>query len=414
MVAASTCIRYGEQRQDGCRGNNPLVSSDQGRRSALWHHSCKEGRKKHPTSDVPNHPRNQIMKPKTVLQKRRRWAALAAAAFGSILPAMATPQMEPESADETISFIQTDINADSRMKGTDVKIRMEDGVAILTGEVSSLAQAERATARAVANKSVRAVVNQVAVRKGPESGPLAVKIKSALREQKMFHANDVMVTVTGSRVTLAGSVGVWDEKDLAREVVSEVPGVTAIENKVAVTDEGIREDAQITSQLRHMIQDDPLYDGLDLAVSVRDGTASLTGEVGSRGEFDRLVRRSYVTGVMDVNIVGLGIDGSLVMEGLGDKNPAPDEALASLKQALAKDSRIPGGTVDATLKDGVAMLKGDVGGIAESDAAEATARAIPGVLRVSNELKVSSNYAAADRKVDFKAASAPLVKPDHR
>lgn len=353
------------------------------------------------------------MKPTTIFHKSRPWAALAAAAFGSVASVMATPQLEPESADEISSFIQTDINADSRMKGTDVKIHMDDGVAILTGEVASLAQAERATARAVASKGVRAVVNQVKVSNGLEAAPLTVKIKSALREQKMFHADQIGVTVTGSRVVLAGKVGVWDEKDLAREVVSEIPGVTAIENKIVITDEGVRDDAQITSQLRHMIQDDPLYDGLDLTVKVKDGTASLTGEVGSRGEFDRLVRRSYVTGVMDVNIVGLGIDGSLVMEGLGDKNPSPDEALSTLKQALAKDSRVPAGSIDASLKDGVVLLKGDVEGITQSDAAEATARAIPGVLRVSNELKVGS-YAAAAGKVEFKAASAPLIRPDHR
>lgn len=353
------------------------------------------------------------MKPTTISHKSRLWAAVAAAAFGSAAPTMATPQLEPESGEEIASFIQTDINADSRMKGTGVTIRMDDGVAILTGEVASLSQAERATARAVASKGVRSVVNQVSVRKGPEPGPLTTRIKSALRGQKMFHADHIDVVVTGTRVTLAGTVGVWDEKDLAREVVSEVSGVTAIENKIIVTDEGIREDAQITSQLRHMIQDDPLYDGLDLTVQVKDGTASLTGEVGSRGEFDRLVRRSYVTGVMDVNIVGLGIDGSLVMEGLGDKNPSPDEALASLKEAFSKDARVPAGSIDASLKDGVVMLKGDVEGIAQSDAAEATARSIPGVLRVSNELKVGSP-ATAGGKVEFKAASAPLLKPDHR
>lgn len=353
------------------------------------------------------------MKPEKTFQIYGRWASLAAAAFGSAALATATPQLEPEGPAEVASFIQMDIEADSRMNGAEVEVKVDDGIAILTGEVGSLAQAERATARTIASKGVRSVVNQIKVQTG-DSSTLSTKVKSALREQKMFPAGSITVSVSGTRVTLAGKVGVWDEKDLAREVVSEVSGVTAIENNLTVTDEGIRTDAQIARQLSFMIKDDPLYDGLDLTVSVKDGTASLTGEVGSQGEFNRLVRRSYVTGVTDVSIVSLGIDGSLVMEGLGDKNPSAEEALASLRQALAKDSRVAADAIDASLKDGVVLLKGDVAGIGERDAAEATARAIPGVLRVSNELKVSSGYVTAPGKVDFKAASPPLVRPDQR
>lgn len=351
------------------------------------------------------------MKPKTIFQQRGQLAALAAAVLSSTAFAAATPQLEPEGPEETASFIKMDIEADSRMKGANIQVRLDEGVAILTGEVNTLAQAERATARTIASKNVGSVVNQITIEPGPAS-ELSDRVKKALRSQKMFAAHDITVSVSGSRVKLVGKVGVWDEKDLAREVVSEVSGVTAIENSLVVTDEGIRTDSQIAQQIRFLIQDDPLNDGLQLSVAVRDGTASLTGEVGSRGEFDRLVRRSYVTGVVDVSIVGLGIDGSLAMEGLGDKNPSADEALANLKQALAKDSRIAAEAINVSLKDGVVMLKGEVGDPAERDAVEATSRAIPGVLRVSNELKISSGYATAGRNAEIKAASPPLVRPD--
>ncbi|RYD46316.1 MAG: BON domain-containing protein, partial [Verrucomicrobiaceae bacterium] len=338
------------------------------------------------------------------------WVAMAAAVFGSTALATATPQLEPEGAEEITSFIQMDIQADSRMSGSNITVRLEDGIAILSGDAATLAQAERATARAIASKGVRAVVNQIVIAPG-ETSDISSSVKSALGQQKMFGPEGVTVTATGSRVKLTGKVGVWDEKDLAREVVSEVPGVTAIENNLVVTDEGVRSDAQIAKQLGFIIQDDPLYEGLHLSVSVKDGTASLTGEVGSQGEFNRLVRRSYVTGVVDVDVTGLGIDGSLVMEGLGDKNQAEGEALANLKQALSMDSRVPSSTIDVTLKEGVVVLSGEVAGLTQRDAAEATSRAIPGVLRVSNELKVSSSYAKAGGRVDIKSVSPPLMRP---
>ena len=350
------------------------------------------------------------MKPEKSLQSYGRWASFAAAALGSATFANATPELGPESSAEVASFIQMDIDSDSRMKGAEVKVTVDDGVAILTGEAYSLAQAQRAAARTIASNGVRSIVNQIRVRPG-DSSVLAAKVRSALSQQKLFPANEVAVTVSGTRVTLGGQVGVWDEKDLAREVVSEVPGVDSIRNELVVTDEGIRTDEQIARQLSFMIGDDPLYHGLDLTVTVKDGTASLSGEVGSQGEFNRLVRRSYVTGVVDVNIVGLGIDGSLIMEGLGDKNPSPEEALTNLRHALAKDSRIVADGIETSLQDGVVSLKGEVADIAESEAVEATARAIPGVIRVSNELKVSTGTFATTRRADIKAASAPLVKP---
>lgn len=302
-----------------------------------------------------------------------------------------------------------DLNADRRLRGAEVNVSIEKGIAILTGSANSLAQAERATARANASEEVRAVSNQVLIKPGT-SADLIVKAKAALAKQKTFTANGIAVTANGPRISLAGKVGTPDEKDLAREIVSEVPGVLAIDNNLAVTYEGIREDSQITEQLHFIIQDDPLYEGLDLVATVKDGTVTIKGEVGSRGEIDRLVRRSYVTGVTDVKISGLTINSNLKMEGVEDKDYSQDQSLDALNHALAADPRINAASISSTMADGIITLNGNVRQLAESDAAESTARGIPGVLSVSNELKISTESELATVKKETNSISAPLMQ----
>jgi len=329
--------------------------------------------------------------------------------------ATASPEMEiaPDDAAGAVSFIQTDINADSRLKGSEIRVEIEEGIAILTGRASSLSQSERAVARTVASSAVKAVVNQVTIDES-QSADLLKNSKAALRSQStqsMMRASDIQVAAKSGHVSLTGEVGTWDEKELAREIISQVPGVSAIENNLTVNFEGVRTDSQIEQQLRFMIQDDPLYEGLHLTVGVKDGTVSLGGTVGNKGEFDRLVRRSYVTGVMDVQLSGLNIDSDLAMEGLADKEYSKDESLAVLKEALNKDSRVNSGGIKLAMNEGVITLKGAVGGVDEKDAVESTARAIPGVLRVSNQLKVlKSNQLAGDPQ-RIVAVSPPLLKP---
>lgn len=349
------------------------------------------------------------MKPMTSHHKAGQWATLSLIAIGSAHLAFATPEAAPSGDSEAAEFIQMDLNADSRLRGSEMNVSIKGGIAIITGSAKSIAQTERATARAIANEGVLAVSNQAVIKPG-NGTDLVAKAKAALAKQKTFTADGVTVTANGPRISLIGKVGTPDERDLAREIVSEVPGVLAIDNNLTVTYEGIREDSQITEQLHFIIQDDPLYEGLHLVALVKDGTATLKGEVGSRGELDRLVRRSYVTGVTDVKISGLTINSNLKMEGLEDKDYTQEQSLEALSHALAADPRIHAENIRSTMTDGIVTLQGNVAQIAESDAAESTARGIPGVLSVTNELKASGGTEVATAKNETKSVSVPVMQ----
>lgn len=332
---------------------------------------------------------------------------LAVAMITSTAFSFATPELAPGTAGEISEFIAMDISTDSHMQDAKVNVRIKDGIAILTGRATTLDQAERAAERAMAAVKVRAVVNQIEVRPATAAtSTLLENVRKALDENPALDAKRITLHGSGGKLVLNGEVGTWDEQEIARETASRVPGVTAIENRTEVVFDSVRTDAQITEQLRQLIANDPLYDGLALSASVKEGIVRLKGELGSRGEYDRLVRRASVTGVFEVNADRLTINSDLKMEAVEDKHFPPEEMMAALRDAMKTDSRLAGAEISSQLAEGVVTLSGQVPEEGMRTAAESTARGVPGVLAVDNRIHVGE---ASPRPLV--SASAPLVKP---
>lgn len=328
---------------------------------------------------------------------------IAASLIAGASFAFATPEMEPQNAEETADFIQMDVQSDARMDGTRVQVEVVDGIAILTGHVATIDQAERAVERAKASVNVRAVISTLEIRVFQISDSLVEsEVLAALEKNEALDAGGVTVKVREGRVVLGGTVGTWDEQEIARETASRVKGVKSIENKTEITFEGIRSDGQIEVQLAQLISDDPLYEGLSLTASVKEGVVRLNGEVGSKGEYDRLVRRSSVTGIFEVNADRLSINSDLKMEAVGDKHFTPEQTLAALGDALRMDQRFDAEALSYRFEEGILTLDGEVEKPEQRLAAESTSRGVPGVMAVDNRIRVTGNLILS---------SAPLVEP---
>lgn len=325
--------------------------------------------------------------------------------------AFSTPEMAPQFSGEISEFIAMDISSDTRMEGTKISVHVnDDGIVILTGRVSTLDQAERAAERAMAAIKVKAVVNQLEITSKESSDSATIKkaVLTALKKNEALDAERLKVTVEEGKVLLEGAVGTWDEQEIARETASGVPGVKSIENRTEVTFDSVRSDDQIAEQLRQLIANDPLCDGLSLSVSVKEGVVRLNGELGSKGEYDRLVRRSSVTGVFEVNADRLSINSDLKMEAVEDKHFSPEEMIAALDGAMKADDRITPGLINHQLSEGVITLSGEVPAEEMKVAAESTARGIPGVMAVNNQIRVD------DVQRPLVSANAPIVTPGSR
>lgn len=320
-----------------------------------------------------------------------RWMVLATA-LGALAPVTvtATPQLGPSGDEEVAEFIQMDFRADSRLTGASFRVTVASGIVTLTGTALSLEQAERAAARCLVTKGTRAVINQVRISDPVASdATLQTRIEERLKKSPAVDASRVKVRVEERRAILSGDVGTWDEQELARALAAGVIGIRDIDNRLGVSFETIRTDAAIQAQLVHQIAADPLCEGLTIQVKVKDGVATLSGDVGTSSERLRLIRASHVTGIIEVKAKNLLVDSDLAMEGMGDKVFTPDETLAALRDALAADSRVQGAEIQSGLMEGILTLTGTAPTSEARSAAESTARGLPGVLGVSNQLRVT-------------------------
>lgn len=321
-----------------------------------------------------------------ILFRATRWMTLAAA----IGLASATPEFGPQGDSETADFIAMDVKADKRMVGCKVEVTVENGIATLNGTALSLEQAERAAARAMATNEVRAVVNRLRIIDPiAKDAVLAERVQQRLAKNESIDASRIRVLVDGRKATLTGQVGSWDEQELAREIATEIPGLREINNRLEVTFDTVRTDAAIKAQILHMVHDDPLCDGITVDVKVKDGVVSLGGEVGSSTEKDQLVHRSHVTGVTDVWADDIMINRDLAMEGMRGKVAKPAETLRSLQDAFASDPRLKGADIEASAAGNQVTLTGIVPSDEARAAAESTARGIPGVMIVANEIRIA-------------------------
>jgi osmotically-inducible protein OsmY len=116
-----------------------------------------------------------------------------------------------------------------------VKVKVERGWVTLDGKVEWQFQ-KTAAERSVRNlKGVRGVTNLITV-KPTKVLPSEVtqKIHDALRRSAEFDAGRITVETADGKVVLRGSVRSFAERDDAERAAWAAPGVTAVEDKIAV------------------------------------------------------------------------------------------------------------------------------------------------------------------------------------
>ena len=116
-----------------------------------------------------------------------------------------------------------------------VKVRVADGWITLEGEVEWQFQRE-AGLRAVRHLlGVRGVTNLIMLAVKPAPGDLKRRIETALKRNAELEAREIKVLTKGGSVVLSGAVHSWSERDEAERAVWSAPGVTAVDDRLAVT-----------------------------------------------------------------------------------------------------------------------------------------------------------------------------------
>lgn len=146
-----------------------------------------------------------------------------------------------ESTDRTIS--DTDIATaavealarNSQVPRDQVTVKVCDGWVTLTGTVEFEYQRRAATLSVADLRGVTGVANGIYLVPTVRPGDVQERIEKAFERQALIDAGHVSVSVNGHKVELRGVVRSWAERRHAENAAAATPGVTAVENHLAVS-----------------------------------------------------------------------------------------------------------------------------------------------------------------------------------
>ena len=131
------------------------------------------------------------------------------------------------------------------VSATGTTVEVKDGVVILTGEASNLAQKELTTEYARDIDNVKAVVNDMTIAKAPatpvattgdkiDDASITAEVKSSLLSHHSTSALHTTVSTTDGVVTLGGVAKNAAEKSLVTKLVTDINGVTSVINNMTI------------------------------------------------------------------------------------------------------------------------------------------------------------------------------------
>ncbi|CAJ0779533.1 hypothetical protein LMG7141_00898 [Ralstonia condita] len=149
-------------------------------------------------------------------------------------------------------------------------------------------------------------------------------------------------------------------------------------------------DIQLKSDVEEELQWDPAVDADRLAVRVKDGVVTLSGNVDAFA--DKAAAEEAVRRVSGVTALVVHVDVRVPPE-----MQRPDEEIArAIGDALHWNTSVPEGAVSVTVDDGAVTLRGEVDQDFQRRAALDTVRRVRGVRSVANALTMRNAAGPAD------------------
>ncbi len=190
---------------------------------------------------------------------------------------------------------------DPRVQSYEIGVQVDEGTAVLTGNVDDFAAKRAAEKDAEHTVGVLRVRNFIEVTPKPKitDETLTQRVRRALAWDPWVSDEEIAVSVLHGRVSLYGLVDTGLEKRRAEEVVSRLNGVVSVENGLDVEQ---RESSDMS--LREDIENDliwsPFVVSTNVNVEVDKGTVTLTGKVANWRAYREAAKIAYTAGAQRV------------------------------------------------------------------------------------------------------------------
>jgi osmotically-inducible protein OsmY len=116
-----------------------------------------------------------------------------------------------------------------------IQATVENGWVTLTGAVKSGYERSSAEDAVSYLAGVKGVLNQITVKPSVRPTDVKAEIDKALKRNAEIDAAHIKVSAVGGKVTLSGTIHSWDEREEAGSAAWCAPGVTEVENNLAVS-----------------------------------------------------------------------------------------------------------------------------------------------------------------------------------
>lgn len=219
------------------------------------------------------------------------------------------------------------------------------------------------------------------------------KIEDAARASYNYRTvleDKVTVKANDGTVTLTGMVADKELKSLAEDTVSNLPGVTGVNNQITL-DPALKEhsDAWITWKVRYQLLTHANVSFSDTQITAQDGIVTLTGTAANLAQKELTAEYAkQVDGVKSVN------NQIIVAIAAADAKPTVGEAIddvsitSQVKYALLSHKSTSALKTSVSTTDGVVVISGVAANEAEKSLVGKLAQSIRGVKSVTNQMTV--------------------------
>jgi osmotically-inducible protein OsmY len=143
---------------------------------------------------------------------------------------------EKKTADDEIAKrALTILKWDAVIPGDAVKVTVQKGWVLLTGEVDWQFQKKAAEDAIRKLSGVTGVSNSITINPRVSASDIKRKIEDALARNARVEARAIQVDVSdGNKVRLEGAVDSWDDRDIVEHTAWSVPGVQSVDDRLAI------------------------------------------------------------------------------------------------------------------------------------------------------------------------------------